>query len=481
MATTTNGRQGAQVAHENGDCTHARGHISDSHFYGNNYATPASRRIFCDVCRVQRWLDVEVALAEAQGDLGMIPAEAVQDIASAARAEAFDLDAIREEVLRSRHSLVGLLRVFQDACPGDSGQYVHYGATTQDIQDTAQSLEMRDVLDELEAGLRTLIEQLTDLAEEHATTVALGRTHARAALPISFGLKVASWVDELLRHVERIEAMRPRVLVAELFGGVGTMAGFQGRGPELLGRFAQRLGLHAPLIAWHPARDRVVEYCMTLAAAAGTFARIADEVRTLSRPEFGEMEEAWRYGVVGSSTMPHKRNPERLEQVVVMGKLAGAQVVAALGALVGDHERDSRALRVEWACVPDVSHFSLAGCAILTTVLDGIIVHVDRLEANARAVADQIASESLMLILADRIGKANAHDHVYRLTQVSYETQRPLRDVIPTDPEVLAVLSGEEIAEALRPESYMGESQLLTRTVVAKARSWLATAGEVRA
>lgn len=473
MAITTAAPTGSGGGPVRPQCKHTRGHISDSHFYGNSYATPESRAVFCDVCRAQRWLDVEVALAQAEAELGMIPHAAAAYIAAAADVDRLDLDAVRDEVARSRHSLVGLLRVFQETCADDSGQYIHYGATTQDIQDTAQSLEMRDVIDQLDSELRAIVECLTDMAEQHVDTLAVGRTHARAALPMSFGLKVASWVDELLRHAQRIDAMRERVLVAELFGGVGTMAGFGDRGPELLERFAARVGLHVPLVAWHVARDRVVEYVATLAGVAGTLARIADELRILSRPEFGEVEEGWTYGVVGSSTMPHKRNPERLEQVVVMAKLAASQVGVALSGMTGDHERDSRSLRVEWVCVPDVSHYCLAGCAILRTVLDGLEVHTDRVESNARAVADEIASESLMLLLAERIGKQNAHEHVYRLSQEAYGEGRTLREVIGQDEQTLALLDEEILRRTFQPSSYLGQSVELTASVVARGREWL--------
>jgi len=471
MTVTVAEKVRAPVEAEAG-CAHERGHIVDSSFYGHGYATDESRRVFCDVCRFQRWLDVEAALALAQGELGIIPTGAAESIAATAQVELIDLDAVRDEVLRSRHSLVGLLHALQAACPGETGQYVHYGATTQDIQDTAQSLEMRDVLDRLELDLRGLVGALAELAEEHAATPAVGRTHARPALPISFGLKVASWVDELLRHAERVEQARRRVLVAELFGGTGTLAGFGPSGRELVRRFAVRLGLAAPDVGWHTARDRVVEFVVTVAAVAGTAARIADEIRSLSQPEFGEVEESWTYGVVGSSTMPHKRNPERCEQVVVLAKLAAAQVGVALAGMGGDHERDSRALRVEWACVPDVSHYALAACAILTGILDGLQVDVERMRRNLDAVADEVASEALMLVLGERLGKQSAHALVYELSQTAFEERRPLRELVRGRTE----LDEETLDRLFDPTRYLGESAALALGVVERARRWLAAA-----
>jgi adenylosuccinate lyase len=401
------------------ECAHERSHIVDSAFYGHRYSTVATRRIFCDRCRFQRWLDVEAALALAQADLGLIPVDAAIQISKAAQVDLLELGVVRQEIRRTGHSLVALLRVFQSVCGPDAGEYIHHGATTQDIQDTGQSLEMRDVLDEADRVLRAVLTRLTELAEAHESTVALGRTHAQPALPMAFGVKVASWIDELLRHVERIAAMRPRVLAAQLFGGVGTMAGFGDQALPLLARFADRLGLSAPLVSWHVARDRVAEYATTLAMVAGTMGRIADEVRILSRPEFGEVEEGWQHGKVGSTTMPHKRNPEACEQAVVMARLTAGLMPTALYSMSGDNERDSRSLRTEWVCVPDVSHYTLAACEIVGTILDGLIVHTDRMRDNTEAVADQLATEGLMLALGKHIGKQTAHEQVYELSQAA--------------------------------------------------------------
>ena len=473
MATTTSRRPAVAEPARRPACDHARGHVTDSYFYGNNYATPVSRAIFCDLCRVQRWLDVEAALALAQGELGVIPPEAAAGIAAAARVENIDLELMRTEVIRSRHSLVPLLRGLQAACPEGCGQYVHHGATTQDIQDTGQVLEMRDVVDRLEADLAGFVGVLAVLADRCSETVALGRTHARAALPITFGVKVASWLDEILRQARRVEAMRERVLVAQLFGGAGTMAGLGDRGPELLERFAARLGLGAPTIGWHVARDRVVEYVATLAGIAGTLARIADEIRALSRPEIGEVEEAWAHGIVGSSTMPHKRNPERCEQVVVMAKLAAAQVGIALAGMPAEHERDSRTLRVEWACVPDVSHYCLAALAITADVVAGLEVHAERMRENAEAVTDEIGSEALMLALGERLGKQNSHEIVYDLSQAAYEEGRTLRELLRERKELSAMLDEETIDRTFDPRGYLGASAALTAAVVDEARTWL--------
>jgi adenylosuccinate lyase len=456
-----------------GRCQHERGHIVDSRFYGHVYATEKSRAIFCDVCRFQRWLDVEAALALSQAELDLVPQAQAERIAEAARVERLDLDRVRDEVRRTRHSLVGLLSAVQEACPGDAGQFIHYGATTQDIQDTGQVLEMRDVLCQAELDLFEIVGTLVDTARQHAETLVVGRTHAQPALPMTFGLKVAGWLDELLREVGRLEEMKPRVLVAQLFGGVGTMAGFGDEGPVLLERFARRLGLGVPEIGWHVSRDRVVEYVTTLAMVSATLARIANELRTLSRPELAELELAWHPGKVGSSTMPHKRNPEECEQVMVLARLAAAQVETALGGMLMEHERDSRGLRLEWAIVADVSHYTLAALAIAKDLLAGFDVYPERMAANASVAADAVCTEALMLALARGVGKQSAHALVYELTQAATSEGGELRAYLLNSSEVRRHLSAEELERIFDPGSYLGTASRLTHEVIATAEHWL--------
>jgi adenylosuccinate lyase len=450
-------------------CSHQRGHITDSVFFGHGYATEASRSIFCDLCRVQRWLDVEAALALVQEELGIIPEGVGQRIAATARAEKLDLTAVARSVRESGHSLVGLLAALARACPGDSGQYVHFGATTQDIQDTAQVLEMRAVLGELDALLRRCVRALLDLLAANGNAMLLGRTHARPAMPMTLGVKLAGWIDEILRQAERIAAMRPRVLAVQMYGAVGTMAGFGDKGPVLLDRMATRLDLAAPDAAWHVARDRVAEFVCTLAMTCASVARIADEIRLLSRPEFGEFEEGWMPGAIGSSTMPHKRNPEVCEQIVALARLAAGLVVPALLAMSGDGERDARALRVEWACVPDAAHYCLAACQKTAGVLERLHIDHDRLQANLAAAGDEIFSEKLMLALAGPIGKQRAHALIYELAISARQARIPLRQAFEADPECARLLDAARLDTVFDPADHLGAARHLTAGVVEAA------------
>ncbi len=455
-------------------CSHERGHIGDSLFHGDGYATAASRRIFCDVCRMQRWLDVEAALALSQADVGLIPRAAAAEIVRAANLERVDLDRLRKRIQRNGHSLVSLLEEVQEACPGTAAQFLHHGATTQDVQDTAQAMEMGEVLDEVEAELGALVRRLVDVARHHRDTLMVGRTQAQPALPTTFGLKVASWLDEVLRDAERVAVLRSRVLVAQLFGGVGTMAGFAGKGPSLLERFAARLALGVPVVSWHVARDRVAEYLATLAMLTATLARVADEVRVLSRPELGELEQGWEPGRIASSTMPHKRNPEGCAQVVVLARLSRAAATVGLEGMIHEHERDSRALRLEWATVADASHHTLAALAILRPVLLQLKVHDDRMAKNARQAADAICSEALMLALGRHLGKQRAYDLVYEVSQGARDQGASLREALAGRPDVTAWLGPQERDEIFEPARHLGSAGVLVDRAVAAGERWLA-------
>lgn len=281
---------------------HLVSHILDSHFHGGSFCTPFSKQIFSDTSRLQRWLDIEAALAHSQADLHIIPKEAAREISENADIEKLDWEKMQAEMQKSEHSLVPLLRAVQRLCKKDCGQYIHYGATTQDIQDTGQMLAMKSVHNRVKQDVRDLLSSLKLLAQQHRQTVLTGRTHAQAALPITFGLKVANWYDELYRNLERIESSESRIFVTELFGACGTMAAFGGLGIELLEKVSEKLGLFSPNTSWHVARDRVVEFVCHMAILAGCLARIADEIRTLKRPEFGELSFVWHEGVMGSST-----------------------------------------------------------------------------------------------------------------------------------------------------------------------------------
>lgn len=451
-------------------CRHERSHVIDSAFHGGGYATAASRRIFCDVCRLQRWLDIEAALAMSQAEMDMIPHEAAHLIARAAHIERLDLAAVSAGIATMGHSLVPLLRALQQAAGSYASQFIHHGATTQDIQDTGQALEMRDVLDHAERDLIALLDRLDELAVANRDQLTVGRTHAQPALPTTFGLKVAGWIDELTRHVVRLREARPRLLVAQLAGGVGTMASFYGRGPALLERFAARLGLGVPDIGWHVARDRVAEFVFLLAAVSASLARAADEIRMLCRPEFAELEERWDAGRLGSSTMPHKRNPENAEQVVVLARLARAEVSLGLECMILEHERDYRGTRLEWPAVASVSHYALTALSISAVVVDSVTVRKTNMEGTARELADLACTEALSFLLGQRVGQARAFTLVHRLSQDAIDRKKSVRECALSNHELSLVLDQPTIEQIFDPAAYLGSAGELVDRVLARRR-----------
>jgi adenylosuccinate lyase len=460
-------------------CCDLNSHIVDSQFYSGGYTTPEAQRIFCDRYRYQRWLEVEAALALAQADLGIIPARAAKTISEKAHLCNIDLDAVKEGIKVSSHSLLPLLKGLQQACNDDSGQFIHFGATTQDIQDTSQSLEIGDVLTIVTRDHKAIIQQVIELAERCMDLVIIGRTHAQYALPMTLGLKMAVWLDELWRNVERLSALRDRVLVSQLFGGVGTMDAFAEKGFELLAKFSQRLGLAPPLTAWHAARDRIAEFLSTMALIAGTLAKIADEVRCLARNETGEMEEPFQMGKVGSSTMPHKRNPEMCEQVVVLARLIKANAGLGFEGILNEHERDYRAVRMEWVTVTDTSLFICGLLSMMKAILKDLTIHEQRIRQNVGRAATLISTEALMFFFGETIGKQNAHRIIYETAMEAKETDQSLMDLLMNRDEISGKFRREDLEKSIDPAKHVGMSQELTRRTIDHVKEKLLNIGAV--
>jgi adenylosuccinate lyase len=321
--------------------------LSDSVAYAHLWATADTRALFDEANRWQRWLDILVALAAAQADLAVIPSSSAETIAEHARVENLDLDFLAEETRRTSHSTLGLIRALQQVLPADVAEHVYYGATVQDLTDTWFALTMRDVGDLVDRDLRTLVRAIADLAARHDQTVMPGRTHAQPGAPVSFGFKLATWGDELGRHLERVHEGRRRWSTVQLGGAVGTL-GFYGEiGPPLRARFGEILDLADPGIAWFTSRDRIAEFGAVMAGITGTLARIGNELMELQRPEIGELREAVPADVVGSIMMPHKRNPESSEHLDTLARLTRSNAAVLMEGQVQIHERDGRNWKAE--------------------------------------------------------------------------------------------------------------------------------------
>lgn len=446
-------------------------HIIDSRFFAGGYGTLEARQVFCDYRRMQRWLDVETALALSQAELGIIPAQAAQAMQQTAKLELLDLAAIQADIATTGHSLIPLLKEWQRVTEKGAGQFIHYGATTQDIQDTAQSLELQEIVAILQRDLAEIISLLSTLANNNRDLVTIGRSHGQHALPTTMGLKIAGWLDETLRNSARLDSCRERLLVAQLFGGVGTMAALSEQALPLLGKFAQKLGLAAPASCWHSSRDRMAEFTSVLALITGGLARIANEICQLARNEIGELAEPFVHGQIGSTTMPHKKNPELCEQVVVLSRLVKANAGTSLDTLCNEHERDYRAVRLEWVALTEASIFSCASLRLMKSILAGLSINKKRIEENLARFAILISTEALMFLLGEKIGKQSAHALIYEASMgSSLENQAELLDRLMACPEVNASFRRSELEQAIDPSRHTGLSSAIIDLVLAEAK-----------
>jgi len=381
--------------------------LADSAMYGHLWGTPETRAVFDEPARLQGWLDVLAALARAQASVGLVPAGAAMVITERARVELLDLDVVAEQTRRSGHSTVGLIRALRDVLPPEAHEHVYVGASVQDVTDTWTSLALRAVLRVAWRDLRRCEERLLGLAARHRDTVIVGRTHGQPGAPTTFGWKAASWADEVRRHLDRLREGTPRWLVGQLGGGVGTLAAYGPVGLDVRRAFCAELGLTDPGISWLTARDRVAEVGGVLAMVTATLARIGGEVYELARPEIGELAEATRPGVVGSITMPHKRNPESSEHLDTLARLVRASAGVLLEGMVGSHERDGRSWKAEWIALPEVCLLTATALTLGVELLDGLEVDAGAMRANLGSYS---GSEHVLTSLSAQVGKHAAQE-----------------------------------------------------------------------
>lgn len=444
-------------------------HIMDSEVHGAGFAPPEMAAVFSDRSRLQKWLDVEAALARAQAELGLIPSWAAEEIAGKARIELLDLAAVARETAQVQHFLVPVLRAFEGICGAGAGEYLHLGATTQDIVDTGMMLQVREAWTLLRRDLGAIRASLAERARRHRATPMAGRTHGQQALPITLGYKLAVWVDEIDRQLERLAEAEPRVLVGNLTGAVGTLSAFGPRGLEVQSLTLTRLGLAVPRICWHSSRDRIVEIACLLTQVAGTLGKIANEIRLLQQTEVDELREPFHPGKVGSSTMPHKQNPSTCELVVALARLVRGTLVPLTDALFQEHERDAACWRVEWAALPEAWVYTGAVVHHMRGVIDGLGVREERMARNLDLLGGLLLSERVMLALGQRIGKQTAHGVVYEIAMSAERRGVAFRAALLADARVAPYLDRAALEALLDPRGYLGLAPVLVDRVVGAA------------
>ena len=439
--------------------------------YGAMSSLSPFAALFTEDSIYQTWLDVEVALAAAQAELGIIPALAAAEIAAKAKLELVDRAAFASHLEQTGHALVSLVWQVDKLCEGDAGGYLHWGATTVNITQTALLLLVRRAHRMILHDLAALLRHFAGLADQTSDYAMAGRTHGQHALPITFGFKVATWIDELLRHDERLRQLEPRTFRAMYGGGAGTLASLGDDGPAVQRGFAEQLDMAVMELPARTARDHLAEYVAALAMLCGTLARIAREVYTLMKPEYGEAEEAVPPGAVGSSTMPQKRNPKLCMLILQLTPRARAQVAPALESLESDHEEDGSQCHVmEHAMTEAVT---ATGDALQAAVALAAGLHTDRerMRRNLDLSRGLIVSERVMMVLGGRIGRQLAHDAVYEAAQRAHQTGSTFAEELLAEPEVAAHLTAEQIGELLDASRYTGLSAHFARQAAAAART----------
>lgn len=445
--------------------------VFDSSLWCDLFGTADMRAIFDERAFVAHCVDVETALARAEARAGLIPAEAAEAITAAANPEAFDFDAIRKETEIVGYPVLSIVKQLA-AQSGEAGRYVHWGATTQDIMDSAAMLQCKAASDRIASQLDDVREALRVLAEDHADTVTAGRTHLQHALPVTFGFRVAVWLSALDRHAERLADARRRALLVQFGGAAGTMAslGDARHGIEVRRLLAEELGLADPGITWHVARDAPNEWVSLLAAIGASLAKIAFDVMTMASSEFGEVAEPFVPGRGGSSTMPQKRNPISSELMFAAAKMLRERASLMLDAMVTDFERATGPWHLEWSAVPESFVLAAGSLHQATFLARGIHVDTDRMKRNLDLTGGLIVAEAVMMGLAPELGRGEAHEVVYDACREAIERRIPLIDALLEQHEIVEKLGEAKLRALTDPANYLGAAAVMTRAVVERSR-----------
>lgn len=429
----------------------------ESLLFRDMFGTPEMRAVFSDEAVIGRYVETELALARAQARLNIIPATAAEGIAAAAQGLVIDWPRLQRETENVGYPILPLVHQLSEAA-GEAGRFLHWGATTQDIMDTASVLQLRAALDIVGRDIDLVRKILADLALRYRDTPMAGRTHLQQALPVTFGYKVAIWLSMFDRHAERLEQLRPRVLVGQFAGAAGTLASIGQGGLEVQAGFCAELGLGVPAMTWHVARDGIAEAVSFLGLVTGSLAKLATDIMLMMSTEFGgEVQEPFVKGRGASSTMPQKRNPISCELILAGAAAVRQQVGLILQGMVQDFERATGPWHLEWVAVPE--SFILAGGCLRQAIgmLGGLIVDPARMRANLDLTGGLVVAEAVMMAAAPALGRQHAHDLVYDACRAAITSGRRLAEVLAGMPEVVTALGGVEGVERhCDPANYLG-------------------------
>jgi 3-carboxy-cis,cis-muconate cycloisomerase len=445
--------------------------VFDSFLFREMFGTPQMRSVFSDVGYVERIVRTEIALAQAEARVGIVPLEAAEAIAARCDPTQLNRTRLERDTDNVGYPILPIVTQLAEQC-GEAGGYIHWGATTQDIVDTATVLQCRDGLALIATSLDTVRASLRALAADHIETVTAGRTHLQHAVPVTFGFRAAVWLSGLDRHAERLASVSKRNLMVQLGGAAGTLASFgaDGQGLAVRAALAEELGLRDPGITWHVARDSLVEIVGLLAAIGGSIAKIGSDIAMMCSVEFGELAEPFVAGRGASSTMPQKRNPISSELMIATAKLLRDKSSAMLDAMIQDFERATGPWHVEWSAIPEAFLLLSASLHHADVALSGLQVDSARMRANLELSHGLIFAEAVMMALAPLLGRQVAHQAVYGACRRAIESRTDLAAELKSERDVVDRLGPDEIDRLCDPAGYLGSAQAMVRAALDRSR-----------
>ncbi len=441
--------------------------IIDSSIFQGIFSSDEMRQVWSDENRTSKYIDVERALAIVQARLGLIPQEAADEIVSHCHLEQIDMARLRQQTERIGYPILGVVTQINQLCRDKLGEYVHWGATTQDITDTATVLQIREALAIVERELAAISAAMARLAKEHRDTPVIGRSNLQQAIPVTFGYKIAGLLSAIERHRERLAQLKERVLVVEFAGAAGTLASLQTGAMETQAGLAAELGLKQPVIAWHTIRDNIAEVGAFLGLVGGTLGKLSMDVKLMMQTEVGEVYEPYHHGRGSSSTMPQKRNPISSCYIHAAISVVRQHAAALMDAMVADHERSTGPWEIEWIVLPEA--FCLMAGALKQSrfVLEGLQVDAQAMRRNIDLTEGLVMSEAVMMGLGPYIGREYAHDLVYDLCRQAIAEKKPLLDLLAAHPEIAKHVDRKALQAMLDPANYLGQSGHMVDRVLA--------------
>jgi 3-carboxy-cis,cis-muconate cycloisomerase len=441
--------------------------ILDSAVFRDIFTTPDMRQIWSDENRVQKYLDFEAALARAQARLNIIPQEACDEIVAHCDAKLIDMANLKEASERIGYPVLPVVQQLVKLCRDNLGEWSHWGATTQDITDTASVLQIREGLAIVAREIGAIADALAALAKKYRDTPMAGRSNLQQAVPITFGYKMATLLAAFERHKQRLSEIKTRVLVGEFGGAAGTLSSLGKDGLRVQAELMKELKLGQPAISWHTVRDCIAEVGCFLGLVTGSCGKIAFDVKLLMQTEVEEVYEPFHQGRGSSSTMPQKRNPISSVYITAQTAMVKQIVAALLEAMIEDHESATGPWEIEWIALPEIFMLSAGALAQTRFLVEGLQVNEKKMRENLDITNGLIMSEAVMMGLGEKMGRNTAHDVVYDICRDVVKTGRPLIDLLEQNAEIRKHADRKKLEALVDPANYLGVAGEMVDRVLA--------------